>query len=236
MLDRDRFRLTGRYVTPRVKVGTVLSCEYRDCDIIVVGYTDARKPWPVGRRKGTSARTLVIYGGLAEAVKRESNLAVCYWFGVTPQTVSDWRKALGVRSTNDGTFRLRSANTREPMARLALARATAKANNSERRRKQSEAQKGRKRPRHVIEAMRKGRKGKPQPPHVGQIIAARNRKLKAMGKVPFGRIWTTEDDGIVREHPGTVAAQMLGRSLNSVYSRRLKLGLPDGRATNGGKH
>jgi hypothetical protein len=33
MKDADRFRLIGTYATPRVRVGTVLSCEVRDCDV-----------------------------------------------------------------------------------------------------------------------------------------------------------------------------------------------------------
>jgi hypothetical protein len=235
MLDRDRFKLLGTYATPRVRIGTVLSCEFRDCDVIVVGYTNGRIPWPVGRRKGSSARTLVVYGGLADAVKKESNLAVCHWFGVTPQTVSDWRKALGVGSTTAGTHRLQHDYAQEPWAKKALAKAQAKSNDPERRRKLSIAFKGKKRPRHVIEAMRNGRKGKPQPPHVGAIVAASRRKLRATGQVPFGRVWTVKDDQIVREHPANVAARLLERSLKSVYSRRVRLGLPDGRASNGGR-
>jgi transposase-like protein len=39
----------------------------------------------------------------ADAIRRESNQAVAYWFGVSDQTVSKWRKALGVDMT--GTAR-----------------------------------------------------------------------------------------------------------------------------------
>src|SRR4051812_21822769 len=99
MNDADRFKLLGTYRTPRVRVGSVLACEARDCDVIVTGYTGARIPWPVGRRPRTSARGVVLFGDLAEAVRRESNQAVCHWFGVTPQTASKWRKALDVGVT-----------------------------------------------------------------------------------------------------------------------------------------
>ena len=110
MHDADRYKLLGTYRTPRVRV--VLSCEARDCDVIVTGYSDARIPWPLGRQRGRSARALVVYGGLAEAVRRESNVAVCHWFGITPQTVSKWRKALGVEPANPGTHRLKIAAAR----------------------------------------------------------------------------------------------------------------------------
>jgi hypothetical protein len=112
--DTDRFKLLGTYATPCVRIGDVLSCEARDCDVIVIGYTDGRISWPVGRKKGTSGRSLVVYGDLAEAVRLESNQAVCYWFGVTQQTVTKWRKALGVGVTNDGTNRLRPDYQQEP--------------------------------------------------------------------------------------------------------------------------
>src|SRR5215211_7931672 len=106
MRAADRFKLLGTYRTPPVRVGRVLACEARDCDVIVTGYSDARIPWPLGRRRGTSARSLVVSGDLERAVRAESNQAVCHWFGVTPQTVSKWRTALGVGLTNPGTHRL----------------------------------------------------------------------------------------------------------------------------------
>ena len=159
MIDSDHYCLLGTYRTPRVRLGRIVTCEARDCDAIVDGYSDARIPWPIGRRRGTSARSLVVYGDLAEAVKRESNQAVCHWFGVTGQTVSKWRKALGVGLTNDGTHRLRSEYTAEPWAVEARATAHAKAGDPERRRKIAESKKGKPRPAHVVEVMRKGRKG-----------------------------------------------------------------------------
>jgi hypothetical protein len=135
MTDRDRFRLLGTYQTPRVRIGRILSCESRDCDVIVTRYSNARIPWPIGRRRGTSARSLVVFGGLADAIRRESNQAVCFWFGVTPQTVSKWRKLLGIGLANPGTHRLRSDYGNEPWAKRARKKAHAKNADPERRRK-----------------------------------------------------------------------------------------------------
>jgi len=53
--------------------------------------------------RGSPASGLVVYGALAEAVRRESNQAVAHWFGVTPGKVSAWRRALGVGPTTAGT-------------------------------------------------------------------------------------------------------------------------------------
>jgi hypothetical protein len=162
MTNADRFRLFGTYRTPRVRVGRVLTCEARDCEVIVIGYSDARIPWPLGRRPRVSGRALIVFGDLARAVRTESNQAVCHWFGVSAQTVSKWRTALGVGPTNDGTHRLRSDYTREPCARKARAKAHAKNGDPDRRARIAAAKLGVPRPPHVIEAMRQGRTGKPQ--------------------------------------------------------------------------
>src|SRR5262245_26036013 len=104
MHDADRFKLLhGPYLPPRCLLGGRLECEVRG-EVVVCGLTDARIPWPVGKRG--RARSLVVCGGLAEAVRRESNQAVCFWWGVTAQTVTRWRQALGVPQVNEGTARL----------------------------------------------------------------------------------------------------------------------------------
>jgi hypothetical protein len=45
MTNRDRYKLLGTYRTPRVRIGSVLPCEYRDDDVMVVGYSDSKIPW-----------------------------------------------------------------------------------------------------------------------------------------------------------------------------------------------
>jgi transposase-like protein len=92
----DRFRLLGTYSTPRVRVGRVLTCEARDCDVIVTGFSGGPIRWPVGRPDGPGIAALVVYGGLATAVRRETAQAVARAWGVSRQTVSQWRRALGV--------------------------------------------------------------------------------------------------------------------------------------------
>src|SRR6478672_7018550 len=64
--------------------------------------------------RGSPASGLVVYGALAEAVRRESNQAVVHWFGVAPSTVSLCRRALDVRPSNPGTHRLRTGYGAEP--------------------------------------------------------------------------------------------------------------------------
>jgi hypothetical protein len=54
-----------------------------------------------------------------------------------------------------------------------------------------------------------------------------------MGLVPHGKIWTAEDDDLVRALPAAEVARQTGRTLTSVYSRRVTLGVEDGRKWKG---
>jgi hypothetical protein len=213
MRDADRFQLLATYRTPRVRVGTVLSCELRDADVIVVGYSDGKVPWPVGTPRDRGGRPgLVLYGALAAAVRRESNQAVAHWFGVASSVVTRWRKALRVAELNPGSRRLWSAVARDPARRGKIAAARL----------------GKPRPQHVIEAMRKGRTGKPHPPEVRARLSAFLRE-RAKVFVPNGRIWEPWEDDLVRTLPAQQAAWETGRGLGSVYDRRRTLKVPDGR-------
>src|SRR5690349_4120338 len=90
----------GPYKTPRYKLGKVVIDDLRG-EVVIVGTTGAKIPWPMGKRG--RAKTLVLFADLAKAIRRESNQAVAHWWGVTPQTVTIWRKALGVGRANEGT-------------------------------------------------------------------------------------------------------------------------------------
>src|SRR5262249_7995527 len=125
-----------------------------------VGYTDARVPWPLGRQRGRGARGPILYGALARAVRKESNLAICYWWGVTGQTVRKWRRALGVETHTEGTMRLHREHFKEPWARIAQRKAWAKARDPQRCAKIAAAKIDKTRPKHVIEAMRKANLGR----------------------------------------------------------------------------
>jgi hypothetical protein len=109
-MNVDRFQLHGTYRTPLFKYGVTVECEVRG-EMVITGISDSPIPWPVGRIKGRGGPAYpVVYKGLARAVRREANQAVAHHFGVTAQTVSVWRKALGVDPSNPGTSKLRSAH------------------------------------------------------------------------------------------------------------------------------
>jgi hypothetical protein len=90
MNNAERFRLRfGQYKTPRFKYEDVVFCEMRG-EVTIVELSDTRIPWPIGKTK--RAKAPILYKSLAAAVRRESNQAVCYWWGVTPQNSDDVEK------------------------------------------------------------------------------------------------------------------------------------------------
>jgi hypothetical protein len=130
--DADRYRLLGKYRTPRVRVGRVVRCEIRG-EVKGAGFTTGLIPWP--KCKTGSWYAIILAGDLAGAVRHESQQDVAHWWCVCIETVWKWRKALGVGPSTPGTFRLRSDCTKEPWAAEPLAAAQAKADDPERREK-----------------------------------------------------------------------------------------------------
>jgi hypothetical protein len=118
----DRVRLLhGPYRPPRLRKGDRASCLFRDCDVVVTGWTDARISWPRCRPVDV-ARThpsLLVDEELARAVRQESAAAVRFWWGVSVGVVWRWRRALGVtRTNNEGSRRRMQAAAEAGAARL----------------------------------------------------------------------------------------------------------------------
>ena len=101
----------GPYKPPRYRLGQPAQCAIRG-DVTIVGTTAGRIPWPVG--KTLRAKSLVIYGALEKALRKESSVAICHWWGVTAQTVTKWRKSLGVEPYNKGSRQLISLIATQP--------------------------------------------------------------------------------------------------------------------------
>jgi hypothetical protein len=187
--DDDRLSLLfGPYGPPPVKYGDVVICEARG-DVVVVGLTDAPIPWPVGK-KGR-AKAPILCGDLAKAVSREANQAVAYWWGVTPQTVTKWRKALDVPRANEGTHRLHHDTALGPEVTAARAKAHAKAADPTRREKIAASKRGRPRPAHVLEALRAANLGRPLSDETRQKLSEAHKKR---GTRPAGS-WSPLDRG-----------------------------------------
>src|SRR5262245_16611373 len=98
MKAADRVKLLhGPYRPPALRRGDRATCYFRDCDVIVTGWSASRIPWPRCRALGThgGGSGLLVDEELARAVRTESAAAVIFWFGVTAGVVWRWRKALG---------------------------------------------------------------------------------------------------------------------------------------------
>ena len=99
MIESERVKLLyGPYRMPRCKVGRWLRCLMRG-PIKVCGISPAPIQWPFTRRGKRGTVSLILCGDLARAVRKESEIAVAHWFGITGQTVWKWRVALGVEET-----------------------------------------------------------------------------------------------------------------------------------------
>jgi hypothetical protein len=228
MNDAERFQLLhGPYRQPRYRLGGKLFCERRGW-VPATRISDAPIPWPLttGRCRRPS---LILCGDLVQAVRRESATAVAHWWGVTSQTVTLWRRVLEVPRNNEGTRRLLRAWAPELLTEEKRAKALAAACTSEANAKKAAAKVGKPRPRHVIEAMRAGRRGKPHDEATRRKMSAAHRR-RGTRPPAAGRPWTEEEDELLRALPPPEVARQTGRTLTAVYSRRLVLGLPDGRA------
>jgi hypothetical protein len=78
----------GPYLTPPVIKGCRVVCGVRGV-VRLVGLSEAPLPWPVGEKDGE--RSLVVYKGLASALRWESADAIAAAWGVPVATVKGWQ-------------------------------------------------------------------------------------------------------------------------------------------------
>jgi hypothetical protein len=181
-------KLLGAYQTPPFVYGDEVACARRG-DVRIVGLSSAPIPWPVGQTlpKGR-ARSLALYGGLAEAVRHESAEAVMHFWGVKHATAWAWRKALGVAQYNEGTTALKS-ELLSPVLQKAREIARPTWSSAERREKIAASKRGKPKPPHVVEAMRKGRAGKPHDVETRRKMSQAQRARQRAGA------WAQQDAG-----------------------------------------
>jgi hypothetical protein len=223
----DRCRLLfGPYRQPRCRLGNKLFCEMRGW-VKLTRVSDGRIPWPMTTKQGGKP-SLVLCGDLVGAVKHESNQAVAYWWGVTAQTVTLWRKALDVPRANEGTHRLHRETALGPEVAAARMKAQAKAGDPGRRSKIASTLRGRPRPRHVMEATWAASRGKRLSPETRRRMSEAHEQ-RGTRPPKAGRPWTDEEDRLIRTLTAHEVSQRTGRSLKAVYLRRRALALPDGR-------
>ena len=176
----------------------------------------------------------MVYGALAKAIRRESVQAVAYWFGVTPQTVTKWRNKLGIAGEKlKGTTKLRQAYSQEPWAVDARAKAHGKARDPARRAKIAASRVGKKRPEHVLDALRKANTGRR--PSASTRERMREAHKRRRTRPPWlNPPWTEADDQLVLALGTAEVVKRTGRSVDAVTSRRgflrrLGVSIPDRR-------
>jgi hypothetical protein len=110
--------LFAPYQAPALRRGDRAWCLYRDRLVVCTGWSDATIAWPRCRaleRPGKAG--LLVDEELARAVRHESAVAVCQWWGVGKSSIQHWRKALGVgRMDSEGSRRLILANVQAVVA------------------------------------------------------------------------------------------------------------------------
>jgi hypothetical protein len=95
------------------------------------------------------------------------------------------------------------------------------------------ARKGKKRPHHVIKAMREGRTGKLHDAETRWRMSEAHRK-RGTRPPKAGHPWTAAADELVRTRPVGDIVRATGRSQRAVYTHRSELKLPDWRRTSSG--
>jgi len=232
-MPSDRFQLLDKYKTPRFRFGQSVMDEVRGV-VTTVMLSGAPIPWPVGKRGRQVA--LVHYGDLVRAVFMESNQAVAYWWGVTPQTVTKWRKALGAKRSNPGSHRLWHNNALSEPVAAGREKANMRSRNGKldagRRAAIAAAKRGVPRPRHVVDGMRKRMLGVKLSAETRRKIS-RTHRTRGTRPPKAGGPWSAKEDAHLKRFPAAEVVKRTGRTLTAVYMRRIALRLPDGRRSNG---
>jgi hypothetical protein len=113
MIYRERVKLLfGPYNAPALRKGDRAFCLYRDADVVITSWTDARISWPRCRAldRPIGGSGLLICEEMGRAIRNESAAAIHHWWGVSLWTVSRWGKTFGVQRTEpEGSRRLNQA-------------------------------------------------------------------------------------------------------------------------------
>ncbi len=217
--ERDRFPLLhGPYKAPPCEVGDKLTCALRG-ELIVVGFTDAPVPWPLGQiAEWQEPRYYVLCGDLLRAVRDESLRTIAQAWGVSQTQAWAWRHALF-----DPERRQRLAGH--------WARQQQMAERMRRRRAALAARVPRWRP--EWDALLGTEPDRALAKRLGVSLNTVQAHRKQLGVPGFGtngvqraRVWTKAEERLLGTMPDRELACRLGCTLAMVYSRRARLGIP----------
>src|SRR2546422_1029526 len=96
----------GPYSTPLFIRGVRIRCEVRGM-VRTVALSTGPIPWPLGEANGE--QELIVYRGLARALRSESTTAVADAWGLPLATVNRWQRALAIVNDTEAKRRERIA-------------------------------------------------------------------------------------------------------------------------------
>jgi hypothetical protein len=214
-----RLKLHGSYLTPRFRIGAKVQCEVRG-ELRIVGVTDVRIPWPLGVGARGGAKSLVVRGDLVRAIRRESVYAVCHWFGVNDQTVTKWRKALGVPQLNFGTRQLWKANAAAGYFWPGVKAAKATSSDPVRRARHAAARRGKRQSAQSIEKTRQANLGRKHSAATRRKLVEAWKRRRSAKRKPVGGYWKPWEDALVGSASISAAMHWTGRTRSAVQWRR----------------
>lgn len=215
MRDADRYKLLyGPYHAPRCRLGKKLLCKRRGW-VRVTRMSSGPIQWPMTtERRG---KAFILCGDLARAVRRESSVAVCYWWGVTPQTVTVWRRVLGVPRLNEGSGLLHKLHAAENLTPEVTARAVRASHTPEAIARRTEKRRGQ--PMHPN--ARKGLEANRVKKHTEATRRKMSETHRQRGTMPPGlRPWTAEELALLGTIPDRELAARTGRTISAIESKR----------------
>jgi hypothetical protein len=143
---------------------------------------------------------------------------------VTPQTVSKWRKALGVPQVNEGTARLYREYAPERLTEDVRKRALAAANGPEANAKKAAFRLGK--PAHPRARAALARYwGRSPSPETRQKMSEAHRR-RGTRPPKAGRPWSREEEQLLGRLPDREVAARTGRTVHAVRGQRQRLGIP----------
>ena len=224
MIDSERFKLLyGPNLPPKFRIGDTLPCERRGREVRVCRITDALIQWPASR--GGPLASPILCGDLICAVQRESAMAVAHHWGVLPNTVGRWRKALGVEPMTHGSRRLRIEYAVETLTPDVRAAAKEAMHSPEVRAKLSAAQTGRPLQPKTIAALLEAAR-RPKSEEWKRKLSERTREMWQHPEehgLPSRRQWTDKELSLLGTDSDTAIAAALGLSKNVVEHKRRSL-------------
>jgi hypothetical protein len=197
--------ISGPYVPPFVPIGGRLKCELRGM-VQVGGYSNAIIPWPVA---ANHPRQLIFCGDLVKALKTESRVAVSFHFGISPQTVSGYRRDLGVERLTAGSMRL-------------FRKTVDLARSDEARAKMSQQREGRQdlMKREDRERLREIQRRPKSEAWKLKMAEHWQRRFALLGKPGE---WTEEELKLIESRPDREVARLLNRSFSAVKAKKFQL-------------